>query len=308
MFSSELEILNNCNLCPRNCRVNRLEGYLGYCNTDADFNIASICLHRGEEPILGGENGICNVFFSHCNLQCSYCQNHQISNNAIISNKYKKTLEQTVDEIVNILDNKCDYLGFVSPSHVIPQMLCIIKKVKERGNNPIIVYNTNCYDNVDKLKQLEGIVDIYLPDFKYMDSHLAKSLSEAENYPQYALAALKEMYYQKGASILYNEEGYAISGLIIRHLVLPSKVENSIKVLQTIDQELSSRVFISLMSQYNPTPEVKNHNFLNRNLLPEEYNIVLQELDNLGFYNGLTQELSSYEYYNPDFEKLLPFD
>ncbi|MFA7124185.1 MAG: radical SAM protein, partial [Candidatus Delongbacteria bacterium] len=267
----------------------------------------SICIHKGEEPPVSGPNGICNVFFSHCNMQCVYCQNFQISDNKFAANSYEMTLETAVNKIIDILDKGIPALGFVSPSHQIPQMLSIIEELHKRSYKPIIVYNSNGYDKVETLKELEGIVDVYLPDFKYCDSVLSKELSDAPDYPATALKAIKEMYRQKGSLLITNDSGYAESGLIIRHLILPGLAQNSIRLLGTITKEVSPEVHISLMSQYFP-PKTLSPSYLNYKITEEEYRLVTDEMERLGLYNGWLQEYDSQNNYRPDFNKEHPFE
>jgi len=216
-------------------------------------------------------------------------------------------LHQVIDQIVDILDNGIEAVGFVSPTHFIPQVIVIIQAIEKTGRKPVFVYNTNAYDKVSSLKMLEGIVDVYLPDFKYMDFTLAKELSDAPDYPVYAGQAIKEMYRQKGSTLLSNKNSYAESGLIIRHLVLPGYIENSLSVLRFIAHEISVNVHISLMSQYYPNAFVKGHSKLNRELSEREYKVVVSEMEKLGFRKGWIQEPSSAGYYNPDFSGDHPF-
>lgn len=303
-----LKELEDCTCCPRNCHSNRFSKRLGYCANDAGFNMASICVHKGEEPAIIGNKGICNVFFSYCNLQCIYCQNHQISKNKSDNKQFNLSLEQVLVKIVECLDNGCHAVGFVSPSHNIPQVKVIIQALHALGRKPIIVYNTNAYDHVSILRSLEGLVDVYLPDFKYSDHKLSKEYSDVKDYPAVALEALKEMYRQKGARLILNEQGYAQSGMIIRHLVLPGAEENSISVLKAIAREFGNEVYVSLMSQYNPTLAVKDHCFLSRKVNEKEYRRVVNTLYDLGFENGWVQDFESADYYNPDFSKPDPFE
>jgi putative pyruvate formate lyase activating enzyme len=303
-ISSELA---ECRVCPRNCGVNRIAGELGYCKTNANFNISSICVHKGEEPAIGGEIGVCNIFFSHCNLQCIYCQNHQISCNNFES-KNEITLEFALNKILEILKTGINVVGFVSPSHMSPQVKEIISAIRNSGYNPKFVWNSNGYDKQETLRSLESFIDIYLPDFKYIEENDAMQFSDAKNYPEVALKAIKEMYYQKGSKLNIDESGIAESGLIIRHLVLPGKSVESIKLLETIAEEISTRVTISLMSQYYPTENVKNHKFLNKQVSKEEYDVVIETMYRLGFTNGWIQELGSHENYRPDFENNHPFE
>ncbi|MBF0120124.1 MAG: radical SAM protein [Desulfobacterales bacterium] len=300
-------ILEKCSLCPRNCNSNRFSKKLGYCNTDANFNIASICLHKGEEPVLGGEKGICNIFFSHCNMQCIYCQNIQISRNIGEVVLYKFTLEEVIKRILSILDQGIDTIGFVSPSHNIPQVARIINELKKIGKHPTIVYNTNAYDKAGTLRMIEGLIDVYLPDFKYIDNKTAKEYSDAPDYPDAAKKAIKEMHYQKGSSLRLDDNGVCRSGIIIRHLVLPNHVSESLKILEYIAYELSPNIHISIMSQYFPIKNVENHPILKRNITKDEYEKLILKIDELGFSNGWIQDMHSPSYYLPDFKRDEPF-
>ena len=307
-FLTPLEELNNCSFCPRNCHANRFSSKLGYCRSGASFNISSICIHRGEEPVISGKDGICNIFFTNCNLQCIYCQNWQISTNRAGRNSTEMSLENVIRDITSILDMGINMIGFVSPSHFIPQVKIIIHVLNSLGYNPVKVYNTNGYDKPEIIKSLDGIIDVFLPDFKYMDTSLSEEYSDADDYPQVASLAIREMYRQKGSVLHLGENETTESGIIIRHLVLPGHVENSLKVLRFIAHELSPKLHISLMSQYNPTQEVSCHPYLKRPLKQEEYNVVIDEMNNLGFSNGWIQELESRENYQPDFHRKHPFE
>jgi putative pyruvate formate lyase activating enzyme len=314
---------SDCRLCPRECHADRSSRKTGYCRTANGFDIASICIHKGEEPVIGGLSGICNIFFYGCNLRCIYCQNHEIShlaenqysirkvkeNSGVqVSESGETSLSNILDQAEQILDQGITSVGFVTPSHVVPQVLAIIRGLKDRGRNPVFVWNSNAFEKVEVLRALDGLVEVYLPDFKYSDPLLAKSLSDAPDYPQIALAAIKEMYRQKGSVVIRNEDGQAESGLVIRHLVLPGQVENSLGVLRTIAEEVSTGVYISLMAQYHPTPLVTGHYSLGRTLYREEYERVKEELDILGFRKGYIQELDSAANYRPDFRKGHPFE
>lgn len=300
-------ILENCNLCPRNCRVDRIGGGKGYCCTDGGLNVCSICIHKGEEPAISGSKGICNIFFSGCNLHCIYCQNHQISRkgSSILTDQYD--LQAILDQIETILLKGIVAVGFVSPSHVVPQVKAIIKGLNARGFKPITIYNTNSYDRAETIRSLSGIIDVYLPDYKYVNSEIARQYSDASDYPSVAIKAIKEMYYQKGSSFVVDEGGAVENGLLIRHLVLPGHTDESKQVLRSIAEELSPGVHLSLMSQYHPTKEVDNHATLNRSLYREEYDSVVEEMERLGFRNGWIQDMDSFENYRPDFSKENPF-
>jgi putative pyruvate formate lyase activating enzyme len=305
---NDRKILENCTLCPRECLVNRFEGGNGYCSMDAGLNIATICIHQGEEPVISCSEGICNIFFAGCNLRCIYCQNHEISHCDYKGGKNLSDLEDVLDKIVTILSNGIPAIGFVSPSHVVPQVKAIIKGLNERGYNPLTVYNTNSYDKVETIRSLEGLIDIYLPDLKYVTGATALEYSDASDYPEIALKAIKEMYYQKGSTLSIDENGRAERGMLIRHLVLPDHVEESKRVLRTIAEELSPGVHLSLMSQYHPVSIVMNHPVLSRSLYKAEYDEVVKEMEKLGFRNGWIQDMDSNVTYRPDFRKENPFE
>jgi putative pyruvate formate lyase activating enzyme len=305
--NEEIDLLSCCTLCPRECRVNRFEGGSGYCEMDAGMNIASICIHRGEEPPISGPDGICNIFFAGCNLRCIYCQNHDISRQDGECLRSSASLESTIDQIEKILSTGIKAVGFVSPSHVVPQVKAIIRGLHSRGLKPTTVFNTNGYDKPEVIESLEGLIDVYLPDYKYSVPGISNDFSDADDYPEVALAAIKKMYFQKGSMLHLDKDGRAESGMLIRHLVLPGHVEESKKVLKSIAEELSTGVHLSLMSQYHPTPLVKNHPVLKRALYNSEYKAVVEAMENLGFRNGWIQDMDSYLNYRPDFRRENPF-
>jgi putative pyruvate formate lyase activating enzyme len=299
--------LDHCMICPRFCGVNRNIGKLGYCRAGAGYHISSICIHQGEEPVISGANGICNIFFSHCNLQCIYCQNFQISRNRGLVEEGILTLDEVVESVIALLKQGIEAVGFVTPSHFVPHVKEIIKTLHSRGFHPVTVYNTNAYETTESLQSLEGLIDVYLPDLKYARSSLAKSFSDASDYPEVARRAIKEMYRQKGSSLVIDDNGQAANGLIIRHLVLPGNTGDSLDVLKWIAEELSPSLHISLMSQYYPTSCMINHSQLNRKITEEEYAIVEKAMEELGFYNGWIQEMDSAHNYKPDFLRENPF-
>ena len=301
-------ILGNCTICPRECRVNRFEGGTGYCGTDAGLNIASVCIHKGEEPVISGREGICNIFFAGCNLHCLYCQNHEISQNGSIIRNTGTDFEAVLDQIVKILSEGIPAIGFVSPSHVVPQVKAIINGLISRGHKPITVYNTNGYDKLETIRSLSGLIDVYLPDYKYVTNTISSEYSDVSDYPKIALKAIKEMYYQKGSTLSTDQNGRADNGLLIRHLVLPGHAEESKKVLHSIAEELSPGVDLSLMSQYLPTVQVKHHPVLNRTLFKAEYEAVVETMEALGFRNGWVQNMDSNVNYRPDFNRENPFE
>lgn len=306
--TSSPEDPGECTLCPRECRVDRSRGEVGFCRTGPDFNIASVCVHRGEEPPISGESGICNIFFSGCNLRCRYCQNYQISRDDTGRAGHRRELTEIVEEVKEALAAGVRHVGFVSPSHCVPQMKLIVAALREEGLSFFTVMNSNAYDKVGTLKSLEGLIDVYLPDLKYLDGELAERYSGARDYPEAAGKALREMFRQKGAEVELTGSGLIGSGLIVRHLVLPGQVANSKACLRFIAEELSPSVHISLMAQYHPTPEVAGDPELGRALREDEYEEVLEEMEKLGFTRGWTQELDSQEHYLPDFTRPRPFE
>jgi len=299
-----LKELEKCCICPHECGANRFSDKLGFCKSRADFNISSICIHHGEEPPISGSKGICNVFFTNCNMQCIFCQNYQISENRSERWMESRPLIRVLTEIIEILHQGINILGFVSPGHFIPQMKVIITALHKLDYYPTIVYNSNGYDKVEELKKMEGLVDVYLPDMKYSNKLLGQEVSGVKNYPQIAQAAIYEMYRQKGSILHVNEEGYAEGGLIIRHLVLPGQVQNSKDVLRWIAEELSTNISLSLMSQYYPTIRVCNDLNLGRTLKINEYEEVVDYFYELGLHKGWVQSLDSQENYRPDFDQV----
>ncbi|MEN8225191.1 MAG: radical SAM protein [Bacteroidota bacterium] len=305
---SPLEELRACNTCPRKCNADRFSAKKGYCRAGTEFGISSICIHRGEEPVISGSKGICNVFFTNCNLQCVFCQNWQISDNMLDHRADFMELEDVLDQITDILDRGINILGFVSPGHYIPQMKIIVRELSAKGYDPAIVYNSNGYDDVGQLKSLEGMIDVYLPDFKYMESAISKEYSDARDYPEIALAAHKEMYRQMGSNLIVDNDGYAMRGMLIRHLVLPGHAQNSIKVLEAIATELSSEVHIALMSQYYPSHHAGEYSSLRNRVSMEEYKEVIQRMEELGIHRGFIQGIESSKHYRPDFDLEHPFE
>lgn len=257
---------------------------------------------------MSGPHGICNIFFAGCNLRCIYCQNYEISRSWVDSRGKPYTREEVLDKISKELGDKVKAVGFVSPSHVVPQVIAIIRGLKERGLDPVTVYNTNSYEKPEVIDSLDGLIDVYLPDYKYASSGIAYEYSDAKDYPEVALRAIRRMYYQKGSTLQKDTEGRAENGMIIRHLILPGHVDDSKRILRNIAEELSPGVHLSLMSQYCPTAFVRDHAVLNRNLYREEYDSVVEYMLSLGFRNVWVQDMESYQNYRPDFGREHPFE
>ena len=298
----------SCHLCFHACGVNRFAGKLGRCALDSGLYVATVCRHLGEEPALGGEKGVCNVFFSHCNLQCLFCQNWQISTRGSSLEQAKTTIEALCTQICSILACGVRALGFVSPTPYIPYVREIIEVVHARGYHPLTIYNTNAFDTPSALSLLDGYIDVYLPDYKYGNVLLAERYSQAPNYPDLALESIAEMVRQVGKEVLYDTNGLVLRGLIIRHLVLPNQVENSRSALFNLWSEFGNKLTLSLMCQYTPLHRACEVEELARTLTPDEYHEVVDFMYSLGFKNGWVQEMSSIGSYVPDFMHATPFD
>ena len=293
--------LASCTVCPRGCKVNRLEGKPGFCLSGYKPYITSICDHHGEEPVLSGSNGSGTVFFGSCNLRCVYCQNWQISQQRNFYQSAEMDFSEAAGQIVRLQNEVGVHnINFVSPAHFVPQMVRIIYEAIPLGLHLPIVYNTNAYDALSSLKLLEGIVDIYLPDFKYFDDRNGVKYSRAPGYSIYAKAALKEMYRQVG-SLQTGKDGLALRGLLIRHLVLPNDLADSEQTLKWIAEILGQDAAVSLMSQYYPDHKAKNTPLLNRKINYTEYLAAEKALEETGLENGFIQEMSAPETYRPDF-------
>lgn len=298
-------LLKNCTLCPRECGVDRTRDELGFCRSGYLPIVASYCVHHGEEPVLSGTKGSGTIFFENCNLKCVFCQNHQISQPEQSLKKNEVSFEMLADIMLELQAKGCHNINFVSPSHFVAQIIKAIAIAASKGLRIPLVYNTNAYDSLQALRLLDGIIDIYLPDTKYSDGNEAKEYSNAKDYVIHSRQAITEMKRQVGNLIVNN--GIAVRGLIIRHLVLPNDIAGSKDSLRFIKEEIGKETFISVMSQYFPTNRAGDFPLLSRPIGQREYEKVLELLDELSLENGWVQEYSSKDYYCPDFEKEQPF-
>jgi len=304
---SSIKMLENCNLCPRNCGTNRIISDKGYCYSGYKPIVSSYVLHFGEEPIISGNKGAGNIFFGNCNLRCIYCQNYQISQNYDKEKANEISFEELAEIMLKLQNRGAHNIGLVSPTHFVPQIINAIYIAAEKGLRLPIVYNTNGYDSVDTLKLLEGIIDIYLPDFKYGDSEAGKKFSKCSNYFEIASKALLEMKRQIGDDFIV-QNGVLQRGIIIRHLVLPNNLADSDKAFEFISSKLGKETRISLMSQYYPTHKAKEEPLLSRKIREIEYEKAIEALEKYELLNGWIQEYESSDYYFPDFnERLNPF-
>ncbi len=296
-------LMEKCTICPRNCNVNRLQNEIGFCLTGQNAYVTSICDHHGEEPVLSGFHGSGTVFFGGCNLRCVFCQNFQISQRPKYFKRFEMTSDQLALQLVHLQKSlRVHNINFVSPSHVVPQMVEAIYKAIPLGLNIPIVYNSNGYDSLEVLQLLDGIVDIYLPDFKYLSNELAWQYSKTKDYVEHVKKALKEMYRQVG-DLQTDEHGIAVKGLIIRHLILPNDQSTTEEILEWIASELSTKVAISLMAQYYPTHKAPKFPLIARKIYYSEYLRALKKMEQLGLNAGFVQQMDAPEYYLPNFEK-----
>lgn len=275
-----------CNACPRKCNVERNIGEFsrGFCKMPYNAVLARASLHLWEEPVISGERGSGAIFFSGCNLRCVFCQNFEISH----ENFGKQVSKSEFIDIVKRLENQGAHtINLVNPTHFVP----FIKEVfNEYKPSVPVVYNTGGYDDVESIRSLDGLIDVYLPDLKYFDNDVSKKYSNAENYFEKASKAVLEMQRQVGKSVI--KDGIMQKGLIIRHLVLPKNTDQSIKILRWIKDNLPIDTYISLMSQYVPYVKTE-YKELNRRIVTAEYQKVIDEFERLGFENGFMQERSS---------------
>lgn len=275
-----------CNLCPRECNVNRGLGKVGFCKVPNQIKVSRAALHYWEEPCISGEEGSGTVFFSGCNLGCVYCQNRKIAEGV-----YGK--EITVDRLAAIFlelqAQGANNINLVTPSHYVFQIIEAIEMAKKDGLMLPVVYNSSAYEKVDTLKALEGYVDVYLPDFKYMDDTLAKKYSKANDYSEIAKSAIAEMVRQVGKP-MFNEKEMLVKGVVVRHLVLPGCTEDSKQVIKYLYETYKNDIYISILSQFTPLAGLEEYPEINRNVTEEEYEEVVDFAIEIGVENGFIQE------------------
>ena len=271
----------------------------GRCKATGEIRLAMASIHNFEEPCISGKNGSGTVFFSNCNLKCVFCQNYKISQEGLGN---EITIEELADVFIDEQNKNAENINLVTPTMYVYHIIEAIKIARSKGLRIPIVYNSNGYENVETIKKLNGYIDVYLPDLKYFDDDLAFKYSGIKNYFENATAAIKEMYNQVGSPVL-DENGMIKKGLIIRHLVLPSNIQNSKDVLKWINDNMDKNVFVSVMAQYFPTHKAKEFPEINRKLTMDEYKEIENYLYSLDLDNGYIQELGEHEEeYVPDFE------
>ena len=261
------EILENCEICPRHCHVNRLAGEVGKCRTAARAIVSSYAPHFGEEAPLVGHNGSGTIFFTYCNLRCVFCQNYSISQ---LGEGREVTKEELAGMMLFLQKRGCHNINLVTPTHVAPQILEALELAIAKGLSVPLVYNSGGYDSVETLKLLEGIVDIYMPDMKYSDDEIAQQYSGIENYPSVNRAAVKEMHRQVG-DLQIDEQGVATRGLLVRHLVLPHGLAGTQKTVRFLAEEISLNTYLNVMAQYRPCHKASQFPLLSRPITREEF-------------------------------------
>ena len=289
-----LEQLEKCKICPHKCMVNRIKGKIGRCRSGDKIKVALYSTHDFEEPCISGVNGSGTVFFSFCNMKCVFCQNYEISQKG-------RGKEITIEELAEIFlkqqEKGVENINLVTPTSYVIQIIEAIKKARKNGLKLPIVYNTNGYEDIETIKMLDGYVDVYLPDLKYVDEELAKKYSKVDNYFEIATKAILEMQRQVG-KVRINNDGIMEKGIIVRHLVLPNYLENSKKVLRWLKENLNEENYVSIMAQYFPTylvREKEEYKKINRKLSKEEWKEIENFIEELDFKNGYIQELGEHE-------------
>lgn len=286
-------------MCPHKCLVDRENNKQGFCNAGSKIKIALANVFHYEEPCISGKNGSGTIFFSNCNLRCVYCQNYEISSEG----KGKEiTVQELADIFLKLQEKNVNNINLVTPTIYALQIKEAIILAKEKGLNLPIIYNSSGYENIDTLRELEGCIDIYLPDFKYASDDIAFKYSGIKNYVENATNAIFEMYRQVG-NVQIDNDGIIKKGLIIRNLILPNNVRNTKKVLEWISNNIGKDVYVSIMAQYFPTNRSNEFSEINRKINKREFKIIERYLFELGFNNGYIQSLEECEEkYVPKFD------
>lgn len=270
--SIALKQMESCALCPRECHVNRLKDETGVCGTGRHAVVASFSPHYGEESCLVGRGGSGTIFFSHCNLLCNFCQNYDISH---LGFGKPLTPEQLSDMMLKLQNMGCENINFVTPSHVVPQMLEGLLHARDNGLSLPVVYNSSGYDKAETLQLLDGIVNIYMPDFKFWSATFAERTANAPDYPERARQALSEMHRQVG-DLVINERGVAVKGLLVRHLVMPGHLAETRAITRFLMNDISKAIAVNVMGQYRPCGKASQMADLRHRLSADEYETALK--------------------------------
>jgi putative pyruvate formate lyase activating enzyme len=294
-----MDMLESCMLCPRNCKVNRHKS-VGFCGASDRVKLAYYSLHQWEEPVISGENGSGTVFFSNCNLRCLFCQNKKISTDR---NSYGKEIsnEKLKEIFLKLQDLGAHNINLVTPTHYVPQIIDVLKDVKNKDLKIPVVYNTSSYENVSTIESLNGLVDIYLADLKYFDEELGTKYSKCNDYFKCASLAIGAMYKQTGKFQI--KDNLLVSGLVVRVLVLPGHIDDSKRIIKYLYDTYKDNIIISIMNQYTPVCKIDDFLNLNRKLTDEEYDEVIDYACSLGIDNAFVQEGETQsECFIPDFD------
>lgn len=278
-----------CSLCPRNCKVNRDENQLGICNVSAQLKVARAALHHWEETCISGTKGSGAVFFSGCSLHCVFCQNEQISHG--FAGK-EISRERLVEIFLELQEKEANNINLVTPGQYVPHIIWSVERARDQGLHIPIVYNTSSYEKVDTIKSLEGIVDVYLPDFKYWSCELATQYSKAPDYPEVAKAAIAEMVRQQPVPVFYEEKEQELmgKGVMVRQLLLPGQLQDAKNIIKYLYDTYGNQIYLSLMSQFTPLPHVENYPELNRKVRKTTYEKYVNYAIEIGVENGYIQE------------------
>lgn len=279
------KLLSKCNLCPKNCSVNRNNKELGFCLANNKIKIAKYSLHMWEEPCISGKKGSGTIFFSNCNLKCIFCQNYYIS--TLNNGKYYE-ISEFADICLELQKKGAQNINLVTPTHYVPLIVEGLKLAKKEGLTIPIVYNTSAYETVETIKLLEGLIDVYLPDLKYFNDKLAIKYSKAKDYFKNASKAIDEMYRQKPKCI-FDKNGQITSGVIVRHLLLPKMEEDSKKILKYLYEKYQDNIYISIMNQYTPITTYK-YEELNQKVSSKVYEEIIDYAWEIGIRNAFVQE------------------
>ena len=276
------EFLKECRLCPRECRVNRLNGEIGYCGAPPEIMVSSAFPHYGEEAPLVGNHGSGTIFLTHCNLRCVFCQNYDISH---LGKGEEITSSEMARAMIKLQEMGCHNINFVTPTHYAPQIVASLPEAIKKGLCLPIVYNCSGYESVEVIQLLEGVIDIYMPDAKYMDEKFSKRFSNAPDYPEVLKNVLGEMHRQVG-DLKTNSNGIAERGLLIRHLVMPGSVASSEAVLRFIAEEISPHSYVNIMDQYRPEYRAYDYPEIKRRITHKEYLEAIQIAKRFHLYRG----------------------
>ena len=278
-----------CDICPRKCHVDRKKGEKGICGQTENLKVARAALHFWEEPCISGDAGSGTVFFSGCPLHCAFCQNENIANGTVGK---EISLERLVDIFLELQEKRANNINLVTPGQFVPQIVKALDQARKEGLTLPVVYNTSSYETVDTIKMLEGYVDIYLPDFKYMSPVLSKKYSHAPDYAEVAKAAIAEMVRQTGKAVFVNgdEDNLILSGTIVRHLTLPGCMADSMPILKYLHETYGDMIYISIMNQFTPLSNLEKYPELNRRITDEEYETLVDYAIDIGIENGFIQE------------------